>query len=65
VVVEVDVAGDPGSEFIDGGEGVPVEVLVFEDRPKALGAGMVIATARRPHGANQTDALAELDDLAI
>jgi hypothetical protein len=42
VVVEVDVAGDSGSEFVDGGERVPVEVLVFEDRPKALGAGMVI-----------------------
>jgi hypothetical protein len=43
VVVEVDVAGDPGSEFVEGGEGVPVEVLVFEDRPEALGTGMVVA----------------------
>ena len=43
MVVEVDVAGDPGSEFVDGGEGVPVKVFVFEDRPEALGAGMVVA----------------------
>jgi hypothetical protein len=43
VVVEVDVAGGPGSEFVDGGEGVPVKVFVFEDRPEALGAGMVVA----------------------
>jgi hypothetical protein len=42
VVVEVDVAGDPGSELVDGGEGVPVKVLVLEDRPEALGAGMVV-----------------------
>jgi hypothetical protein len=42
VVVEVDVATDPGSELVDGGEGVPVEVLVFEDGPEALGTGMVI-----------------------
>jgi hypothetical protein len=41
VVVEVDVAGDAGSEFVDGGEGMPVEVLVLEDRPEALGAGVV------------------------
>ena len=43
MVVEVDVAGDPGSELVDGGEGVPVEVLVFEDRPETLGAGVVVA----------------------
>jgi hypothetical protein len=41
VVVEVDVAGNPGTELVEGGEGVPVEVLVFEDRPEALGAGVV------------------------
>jgi len=30
VVVEVNVDGDPGSEFVDGGEGVAVEVFVLK-----------------------------------
>ena len=65
MVVEVDVSGDPCPELVDGGEGVPVEVLVFEDRPEALGTGVVEATARRSHGADQSDVLAEVHDLAI
>src|ERR1700744_2714948 len=65
VVVEGDVAGDPGSEFVDGGEGVPVEVLVFEDRPEALGAGVVVAAAGGAHGADQAGCRAGLDDLAV
>jgi len=44
VVVKVDVAGGPGSEFVDGGGGVPVKVFVFEDRPEALGAGIAERT---------------------
>jgi hypothetical protein len=44
VVVGVDVAGDPGTELVDGGEGVLVELLVLEDRPEALGAGVVITS---------------------
>ena len=37
-----------GSEFVDGGEGVLLEVLVLDDRRDALGAGVVIAAARPP-----------------
>ena len=65
VVVEVDVFGDPGSEFVDGGEGVAVEVFVFEDRPEALGAGMVVAAAGGPHGTDQVEVVAELHDLVV
>jgi hypothetical protein len=43
LVVEVDVAGDPGNELGQGGEAVAVEVLVFEDGPEALGTGVVKA----------------------
>jgi hypothetical protein len=43
VVVEGDVAGYSGAELVDGGKGVPVEVLVFEDRPEALGTGVIEA----------------------
>ena len=45
VVVEVDVAGDPGTQFGHVGEHVSVEVLVLEDRPEALGTGVVVARA--------------------
>ena len=65
VVVEVDVEDDTGSEFVDGGEGVPVEVFVFEDRPEALCAGMVVAAAGGAHGTDQVDVGAEPDDLPV
>jgi hypothetical protein len=42
VVVEIDVVGNAGMKFFVGGEGVTVEVLVLEDRPEALGAGVVV-----------------------
>jgi hypothetical protein len=64
VVVEVDVVGNPGPEFVDGGENVPVEVLVLEDGPEALSARMVEAPGG-PHGANQSDGLAEVHDFLI
>jgi hypothetical protein len=41
VVVEVDVGSDPGLELGEAGEAVPVEELVLEDGPEALGAGTV------------------------
>ena len=36
-VVEGDIALNPGTELVHGGEGVRAEVLVFEDRPDAFG----------------------------
>ena len=65
MVVEVDVGGDTGSEFIDGGEGVPVKVFVLEDGPEALCAGVVVAPAGGSHGADQIDVIAESNDLAV
>jgi hypothetical protein len=61
VIVEGDVVGDAGSELVDGGEGVPVEVLVLEDRPEALGTGVVETTPGGSHGPNQAHALAEVN----
>jgi hypothetical protein len=37
------VVGNAGAKFVHGGEDVSVEVLVLEDRPEALGAGVVVA----------------------
>jgi hypothetical protein len=42
VIVEVDVASDAGTQFVHSGEHVTVEVLVLEDRPEALGTGVVV-----------------------
>jgi hypothetical protein len=42
MVVEVDIGSDPGLEFGEVGEAVAVEVLVLEDGPEALGAGVVV-----------------------
>ena len=65
VVVEVDVALNAGTQFIHGGEDVSVEVLVFEDRPKAFSARMVEAVAGPTHRAGDLGLGAELDDSAI
>lgn len=43
VVVEADELGESCGEFIEGGEGVPVVELVFQDRPERLGGGVVVA----------------------
>jgi hypothetical protein len=60
VVVEVDVALDADAQLLHVGEDMSVEVLVFEDRPEALGTGVVVARAGRPYGANDLQLLAEL-----
>lgn len=64
-VGEADVVSDAGPQFFDGGNPVPVEVLLVEERPDALRAGMVEVTARCSHGSNRSDLLAELDDSLI
>jgi hypothetical protein len=55
VVVEGEVVLDAGAQFGDGHERVSVEVLVLEDRPEALGARVVVATAGRTHRANDLE----------
>jgi hypothetical protein len=65
VVVEVDVVVDAVAQLVHGGEGVPVEVLVLEDRPEALRTGVVVATAGGPHGTDDAESGAELLDLVV
>ena len=65
MVVEVDVVGDASANFVHGSEDVSVEVLVLEDRPEALGAGVVVTTTRGAHGPNDLDRRAEFGGLAV
>ena len=47
--VPVDAGIDPGSEFSQGGEGVAVVVLVFEDRPERFSGGVVVTRSGSAH----------------
>jgi hypothetical protein len=49
VIEDLDVAGDAGAKFAHVGKDVAVDVLVLEDRPEALGAGLVLARAGLTH----------------
>ena len=49
MVVEVHVVSDAGTKILHGHEGVTIEVLVLEDRPEALGAGVVVTRTRLTH----------------
>jgi len=65
VVIEVDVVSDAGSQFVERDEGVAVEILVLEDRPEALGAGVVVARTRLTHRPEDLEPLTERDDLGV
>jgi hypothetical protein len=65
VIVKGEVVDNAGAKFVHGGEDVSVEVLVLEDRPEALGAGVVVTTARRTHRANDLELGAEFCGLVV
>lgn len=65
VVVEADVVADAGPEFLQGNEGVTVDVLVFEDRPETLSASVVVTLTGLSHRVQDLELLTELDDLGI
>jgi hypothetical protein len=65
VIVEVDVAGDTGSQLCHGGEDGAVEVLIFEDGPETFGTGVIETTAGGTHGTDQACPVTELGRLAV
>jgi len=65
VVVEGEVVGNIGTQFVHGGKDVSVQVLVLKDRPEALGAGVVVAVARRAHRAGGVERRAQRLGLVV
>ena len=65
MVVEVHVVSDAGAKFFERREGVTVEVLVLEDRPEALGTGVVVTRTGLTHRSEDVELLTERDDLGV
>ena len=65
MVVEGEVVGNTGTQFVHGGKDVSVEVLVLKDRPEALVAGVVVTAARRAHRAGDVELRAQRLGLVV
>lgn len=64
IVIEY-VTPDTGTQFLNVGEHVTVEVLVLEDRPERLDTRVVVATFGTTHGANHLEIRAQGDVVVV
>ena len=65
MVIEVDVTLNPSTQFVHGGQDVPIEVLVLEDGPERFCAGVVVTRTRLTHRSSDAQLCTERDDVVI